>query len=85
MRGINKAILIGNASRDAELRHAQTGEAVSSLRLSTNRIIKGEAKTPFHAIVCWDRRGVTISTCVTKGHPLNIEGSLLPLPSRTRG
>ena len=42
MRGVNKVILIGNATRDADLRHTQTGKVVSSIRLATNRTIKGE-------------------------------------------
>ena len=37
MRGVNKVILIGNATRDAELRHTQNGKAVSSIRLATIR------------------------------------------------
>ena len=81
MRGINQVILVGNASRDAELRHAQTGEAVSSLRLSTNRTIKGEAATQLHTIVCWDPLAETIDTDVKKGDPLDEEGRLHPLPS----
>src|SRR5215207_5655407 len=49
MRGVNKVILIGNATRDAELRHTSTGKPVSSLRLATNRQIKGEEETQFHS------------------------------------
>jgi single-stranded DNA-binding protein len=36
MRGINNVILIGNATRDTELRHTQNGKAVSSIRLANN-------------------------------------------------
>lgn len=36
MRGAKKVMLIGNATRDAELRHTQNGKPVSSLRLATN-------------------------------------------------
>ena len=45
MRGVNKVILIGNATRDAELRHTQSGKAVSSIRLATNRVVNGEPAT----------------------------------------
>src|ERR1041384_6504006 len=76
MRGVNKVILIGNATRDAELRHTQTGKAVSSIRLATNRSIKGEEETQFHAIVCWDRLAETTSQYVKKGDPLYVEGRL---------
>ena len=76
MRGVNKVILIGNATRDAELRHTETGKAVSNLRLATNRTIKGEDETQFHSIVCWDRLAETTAEYVKKGDPLSVEGRL---------
>ena len=76
MRGVNKVILIGNATRDAELRHTQTGKAVSSIRLATNRTVKGEEETQFHSIVCWDRLAETTAEYVKKGDPLYVEGRL---------
>lgn len=76
MRGVNKVILIGNATRAAELRHTQTGKPVSSIRLATNRTIKGEEETQFHSIVCWDRLAETTAEYVKKGDPLYIEGRL---------
>jgi single-strand DNA-binding protein len=69
MRGVNKVILIGNATRDAELRRTSTGKAVSSIRLATNRQIKGEEEAQFHAIVCWDRLAETTTEYVKKGDP----------------
>ena len=76
MRGVNKVILIGNATRDAELRHTSTGKAVSSIRLATNRTINGHEEAQFHAIVCWDTLAETTSTYVKKGDPLYVEGRL---------
>jgi single-strand DNA-binding protein len=76
MRGVNKVILIGNATRDAELRHTQNGKAVSSIRLATNRTIKGEEETQFHTIVCWDRLAETTAEYVKKGDPLYVDGRL---------
>jgi len=76
MRGINKVILIGNATRDAELRHTQNGKAVSNLRLATNRSVKGEEETQFHSIVCWERLAETTAEYVKKGDPLYVEGRL---------
>ncbi len=54
MRGVNKVILLGNATRDAELRHTQSGKPVSNLRLATNRKVGDQEVTQFHTIVCWD-------------------------------
>src|SRR5919109_4984965 len=76
MRGVNKVILLGHATRDAELRHTQTGKAVSSIRLATNRQIKGEEATQFHIVVCWDRLAETTAEYVKKGDPLYVEGRL---------
>jgi single-strand DNA-binding protein len=81
MRGINKVILVGNATRDAELHHTQSGKPVANLRLATNRAVKtstGELRetTQFHTVVCWDKLAETTSTYVTKGKPLYIEGRL---------
>jgi single-stranded DNA-binding protein len=44
MRGINKVILIGNATCDAELRHKQNGKPVSSIRLATNHTVKAKKR-----------------------------------------
>src|SRR5215211_2057825 len=76
MRGVNNAILIGNATRDAELRQPQNGMPVSSIRLATNRQIKSEEETQFHSIVCWDRLAETTAHYVKKGAPLDVEGRL---------
>jgi single-strand DNA-binding protein len=76
MRGINKVILIGNATRDAELRHTETGKAVSSIRLATNRMVRGEEESQFHTIVCWEGLAETTATYVKKGDPLYVEGRL---------
>jgi single stranded DNA-binding protein len=74
MRGVNKVILIGNATRDAELRPTQNEKPVSSIRLATNRTVKGEEETQFHTIVCWDRLAETTAEYVKKGDPLYVEG-----------
>src|SRR5215217_2573778 len=76
MRGINKVILIGNATRDAELRHTTTGKAVSSIRLATNRKVGDNEETQFHSVVCWEGLAETTSKYVKKGDPLYVEGRL---------
>ena len=81
MRGVNKVILIGNATRDAELRHTGSGKPVASIRLATNRMVRtagGERQeeSQFHSIVCWDSLAETASRYVKKGDPLYVEGRL---------
>lgn len=76
MRSVNKVILIGNATRAAELRHTQSGKPVSAIRLATNRMVNGQEETQFHTVVCWDRLAETVATYVKKGDPLYVEGRL---------
>ena len=76
MRGVNKIILIGNATRNAELRHTSTGKAVSNIRLATNRVVNGQETTQFHTVVCWDKLAEITSQYVKKGEPLYVEGRL---------
>src|SRR5215213_1201921 len=42
MRGINKVILLGRATRDTELRSTTSGTPVSNIRLATNRVVRGK-------------------------------------------
>src|SRR5918996_6019614 len=76
VRGVNKVILIGNATRDAELRHTQSGKAVSSIRLATNRTVGGQEETQYHSVVCWEGLAETTSKYVKKGDPIYVEGRL---------
>ena len=76
MRGINKVILVGHATRDAELRHTSTGKPVSNIRLATNRVVNGNEETQFHSVVCWDKLAETTAEYVKKGDPLYVEGRL---------
>jgi len=68
--------LTGNATRDAELRHTSSGKPISSIRVATNRSIKGEEETQFHSIVCWDPLAETTAEFIKKGDPLYVEGRL---------
>jgi len=81
MRGINKIILVGNATRDAELHQTTTGKPVANLRLATNRTVRsadGDAReeTQFHTVICFDRLAEVTAQYVTKGKLLYVEGRL---------
>lgn len=76
MRGVIKVILIGNATRAAELRHTQNGKPVSNIHLAINRKVNGQAVAQFHTIVCWDTLAETTSVYVKTGDPLYVEGRL---------
>src|SRR5215213_7508733 len=76
MRSVNKVILLGHATRDAELRYTGSGKAVGSIRLATNRTVGEHEETQYHSVVCWEGLAETTSTYVKKGDPLYVEGRL---------
>src|SRR5215218_4100320 len=81
MRGINKVILLGRATRDTELRSTASGTPVSNIRLATNRVVRGKdgelAEHPqYHTVICWDRLAEQTGTHVTKGRLVYVEGRL---------
>jgi single-strand DNA-binding protein len=76
MRGVNKVMLVGNATRDAERKQTESGKTVTVIGLATNRQSHGAEVTQYHRIVCWDTLAETVSTYVKKGRLLYVEGRL---------
>ena len=81
MRGINKVILLGRATRDTELRTTGSGTPVSNIRLATNRVTRGKEgelkeATQYHTIICWERLAEQTAKHVTKGRLVYVEGRL---------
>ena len=81
MPSFNKVILLGNLTRDPELRVTPKGTAICQLGLAVNRQFKDESgatrdETTFVDIEAWGRQAETISKYCTKGKPLFIEGRL---------
>ncbi|MBI4064845.1 single-stranded DNA-binding protein [Candidatus Gottesmanbacteria bacterium] len=80
-RSLNKVMLIGNLTRDPELRYTPTGAAVCSVGLATNRYWtteSGEKKeeTEFHRVVAWNKLAELCSQLLTKGRKVYVEGRL---------
>ena len=80
-RSLNKVQLIGNLTRDPELRYTPTGAAVCTIGLATNRYWtteSGEKKeeTEFHRVVAWNKLAELCSQLVTKGRKIYVEGRL---------
>ena len=80
-RSLNKVILIGNLTRDPELRYTPSGTAVCTFGLATNRswtTQSGEVKedTEFHRIVAWNKLGELCSQLLSKGRKVYVEGRL---------
>lgn len=80
-RSLNRVQLIGNLTRDPELRYTPTGNAVCSFSLATNRgwtTDAGEKKedTEFHRVVAWNKLAELCSQFLTKGRKVYVEGRL---------
>lgn len=74
-------MLIGNLTRDPELRYTPTGAAVCTIGLATNRAWtteSGEKKeeTEFHRVVAWNKLAELCSQLLTKGRKIYVEGRL---------
>lgn len=80
-RSLNKVQLIGNLTRDPELRYTPSGAAVCTFGLATNRswtTDTGEKheESEFHNIVAWNKLAELCSQFLVKGRKVYVEGRL---------
>jgi single-strand DNA-binding protein len=80
-RSLNRVQLIGNLTRDPELRYTPQGTAVCSFSIATNRswtTDSGEKKdeADFHRIVAWNKLAELCSQFLAKGRKVYVEGRL---------
>lgn len=80
-RSLNRVQLIGNLTRDPELRYTPTGAAVCSFSLATNRSWNTDAgekreEVDFHRIVAWNKLAELCSQFLSKGRKVYVEGRL---------
>ena len=81
MASFNKVILLGNVTRDPELRYIANGTAVTDIGLAVNdrrKTATGEwvEETTFVDVTLWGRTAEIAGEYVTKGSPLLIDGRL---------
>ena len=81
MANLNKVMLIGNLTRDIELKYTPKGSAIAELGLAINRKYKtdsGEMKeeTTFVDVTLWGRQAEIAKEYLSKGKPVYIEGRL---------
>jgi single-strand DNA-binding protein len=81
MANVNKVILIGNLTRDPEVRHTPKGTAVGDIAIAVNRTFvaeNGEKKddTTYVDITLWGRTAEIAQQYLKKGRPVYIEGRL---------
>src|SRR5580692_8048897 len=80
-RSLNRVQLIGNLTRDPELRYTPNGNAVCTFGLATNRTWttdSGEKReeVDFHRIVSWNKLAELCSQFLVKGRKVYVEGRL---------
>ena len=81
MANLNKVFLIGNLTKDPELRYTPQGTAVVNLRLAVNRRFRDKnqelkEEVCFITAVVWDKQAESSNQYLHKGSPLFIEGRL---------
>jgi single-strand DNA-binding protein len=81
MASLNKVFLIGNLTRDPEIRHTPKGTAVGDLAMAINMTYRTQEGTDkeevcYVDVVVWGRQAETCKDYLTKGSPIFIEGRL---------
>lgn len=81
MASLNKVMLIGNITRDIELKHTPKGQAVADLGLAVNEKYKtadGQVKetVTYVDVVLWGKQAEIAAEYLAKGSPVFIEGRL---------
>ncbi|MFM1559724.1 MAG: single-stranded DNA-binding protein [Roseibacillus sp.] len=81
MANLNKVMLIGNLTRDPELRYTPKGTAVADIGMAINRVWtndQGERQedTTFVDVTLWGRQAELAQQYLSKGRPVYIEGRL---------
>lgn len=80
-RSLNKVMLIGNLTRDPEMRYTNSGTPVVTFGMATNKSWKdasGEMKelAEFHNVVAWNKMAEICQQLLAKGMKVYVEGSL---------
>ena len=80
-RSLNKVLLIGNLTRDPEMRYTNSGTPVVTFGMATNKSWKdegGETKeiAEFHNLVAWNKMAEICQQLLAKGMKVYVEGSL---------
>ena len=78
---LNKALLIGNLTRDPEMKSLPSGIQVTSFGIATNRTYKDkngakQESTDFHNIVVFGRQAETVAQYLRKGSSVLVEGRM---------
>lgn len=79
-KSVNKVILVGNLTKDPELRYTPSGAAVVTMNLATNYSYKSgderKEEVEYHRMVAWSKLAEICSQYLTKGSKIYVEGRL---------
>lgn len=78
---LNKVFILGNLTRDPELRQTPSGQAVCSFGIATNRFYtdpsgQKQKQAEFHNVVAWGRNAELVNQYLHKGSSVLVEGRL---------
>jgi len=73
----NKIILVGNVTRDPEIRYVASGTGVTKFAIAVNRKTKTGDETTYVDIAAWDKLADTCNTYLKKGMSVLVEGRLV--------
>lgn len=78
---LNRVTLIGNLTRDPELRKTTGGQSVASFTIATNRAYTGsdgqkKEQADYHSLVAWGRLGEVCAQYLVKGKKVYVDGRL---------
>ena len=81
MANINRVVLVGNLTKDPELRHTPNGTAVCKLRLAVNTRQKDAQgnwgdKPNYFDVTVWGNQGESCAQYLSKGRPVGVDGRL---------
>ena len=82
MGTVNKAIVVGNLGRDAEVRYTSSGAAVSTLSIATTDVWtdrtsgQRQERTEWHRVVLWGKQAESLKDYLVKGRTIYVEGRL---------
>jgi single-strand DNA-binding protein len=81
MANINRVVLVGNLTKDPELRHTPSGTAVCKLRLAVNTRQKDPQgnwgdKPNYFDVTVWGNQGESCAQYLAKGRPVGVDGRL---------
>ena len=82
MGTVNKAIVVGNLGRDAEIRYTSGGAAVSTRSIATTDVWtdrtsgQRQERTEWHRVVLWGKQAESLKDYLLKGRTIYVEGRL---------